>query len=49
MPPADGVGLIDGNGLRWWGVPGVGYLVRTEDRPRLLCISDSSDVLVENL
>merc|ERR1712232_1008885 len=31
-------GTLDGNGARWWGVPGIGYLYRGEDRPRLLRI-----------
>ncbi len=38
-PPASGAGVLDGQGQRWWGVPGVGYLVRGEDRPRLLHIN----------
>jgi len=48
-PPSDGAGLIDGRGGRWWGVPGIGYLVRGEDRPRLLRLTNPHSVLVENL
>jgi len=29
------VGTLDGQGERWWGLPGIGYLVREENRPRL--------------
>ncbi len=32
-----------------WGFPGIGYLVRTEDRPRLLHISNSNNVIVEGI
>jgi polygalacturonase len=46
---ANGVGLIDGKGQKWWGIPGVGYLMRQENRPRLLHITNSKDVLVENI
>jgi hypothetical protein len=46
---SSGVGLVDGQGERWWGVPGVGYLVRGEDRPRLLNIANSKNLLVEKL
>jgi polygalacturonase len=45
----DGTGTLDGNGNKWWGIPGIGYLVRGEDRPRLLHIASSKDVLVEHL
>ena len=42
-------GRLDGAGAKWWGVPGIGYLVRSENRPRLLKISDSADILLEHL
>lgn len=45
----EGGSLIDGNGATWWGFPGIGYLLIGENRPRLLTISNSQDVLVENL
>jgi len=44
-----GVGVLDGKGETWWGVPGIGYLVRGENRPRLFNIQDSKDILVENI
>eukprot|EP00947_MAST-08B_sp_MAST-8B-sp1_P003770 g3770.t1 len=40
---------IFGSGQSWWGLPGIGYLERQENRPRMLKISDSKDVLVERL
>ena len=42
-------GTLDGSGAKWWGIPGIGYLQRQENRPRLLVISHSSDILVERL
>jgi len=42
-------GELDGEGAKWWGLPGIGYLVRGEDRPRLLKVSNSRDVVVEHL
>ena len=30
---SSGVGTLDGNGAKWWGVPGVGYLTRGKNRP----------------
>ncbi len=44
-----GSGVLDGAGQKWWGVPGVGYLVREENRPRLLHVERGSHVLVENI
>lgn len=46
---SSGQGLLDGNGPTWWGLPGVGYLEIGENRPRLLHIEDSHDVLVERI
>lgn len=46
---SSGMGLFEGNGAIWWGIPGVGYLVRGENRPRMLNIENSKDVLVENV
>jgi len=46
---SSGKGLIDGNGETWWGIPLVGYLVRGENRPRLLNIGNSQQILIENL
>jgi polygalacturonase len=42
-------GTIDGSGSKWWGFPGIGYLLREENRPRLMHIKDSSDIVVERL
>ena len=45
---ADGSkGVIDGSGANWWGL--VEYLLIGENRPRLLSIYNSSNLLVENL
>jgi polygalacturonase len=42
-------GLLDGSGGKWWGIPGIGYLLRTENRPRLLAVDNSKSILIENL
>jgi len=42
-------GMLNGAGSKWWGVPGIGYLLREENRPRLLKIESGKDILVENL
>ena len=45
-----GVGTFEGRGQKWWGIPGLGYLKRTEDRPRIFNIeSGSKDIVFENL
>jgi polygalacturonase len=41
------VGLLDGQGEAWWGL--VGYYEYLENRPRMLSIGDSFDILIENL
>ncbi|CAF4299247.1 unnamed protein product, partial [Adineta steineri] len=41
----DSKGIIDGSGRHWWGV--VEYLLN--DRPRLLVIYNSTNLLIENL
>jgi hypothetical protein len=46
---SSGTGLIDGNGEKWWGVPGLGYIIRGENRPRLFNVGNSSQILVENI
>jgi len=46
---SSGVGTLEGNGQTWWGIPGIGYLVRGENRPKLLTMRNSKNVLVENL
>lgn len=46
---SSGAGTLNGNGAVWWGVPGLGYVVRGENRPKLLEIGYSNNILVENL
>lgn len=48
-PPADGRGVLNGQGGRWWGVPGIGYAVRGENRPRLLHLHAAARTVVERL
>jgi polygalacturonase len=43
------VGTLNGNGHRWWGLPGIGYLHYTENRPRLFNVESSFSILVENI
>lgn len=42
-------GILDGNGLRWWGLPGIGYLHYTENRPRLFHVENGVNLLIENI
>lgn len=35
-------GTFDGAGKRWWGIPGIGYLVKGEHRPRLFTMDYSN-------
>tara|TARA_B110000091_G_C13754831_1_gene449404 strand:+ start:60 stop:1445 length:1386 start_codon:yes stop_codon:yes gene_type:complete len=46
---ANGIGLIDGKGATWWGIPGVGYLERGENRPRLINMDNCRRVKVERI
>jgi len=46
---ASGKGTLNGKGAKWWGIPGIGYLIRKENRPRLMNINNGTDILVENL
>lgn len=46
---SSGTGLLDGNGAKWWGIPGIGYLQRGKNRPPLMTINDARDFLLENL
>jgi len=46
---SSGTGLLDGQGKKWWGFPGIGYLTRGENRPRLLESNGGTDLLVENI
>ncbi|CAF3503781.1 unnamed protein product [Rotaria sp. Silwood1] len=45
--PSGNKGVIDGSGENWWGL--VEYLLIGENRPRLLSIYNSTNLLVENL
>eukprot|EP00658_Telonema_sp_P-2_P060320 TRINITY_DN49267_c0_g1_i1.p1 TRINITY_DN49267_c0_g1~~TRINITY_DN49267_c0_g1_i1.p1 ORF type:complete len:461 (-),score=57.61 TRINITY_DN49267_c0_g1_i1:259-1641(-) len=42
---SSGQGTLNGNGQAWWGY--IKYLIRGENRPRLLSIVNGTDVLVE--
>ena len=42
-------GVLDGGGRAWWSVPGIGYLMHVEHRPRLLTVANSSGILIERL
>ena len=44
-----GGGTIDGSGLNWWGFPGIGYLVRKENRPRLMVMDDAKAITIEHI
>ena len=47
---ANGAGMIDGKGQKWWGIPGVGYLERGENRPRLIHLDGPSrNVKIERI
>lgn len=46
---SSGTGTFDGNGAAWWGIPGIGYLVRGKDRPPLLVVDYANDFLLENM
>ena len=46
---SSGQGELDGNGKKWWGTPGIGYLERGENRPRLFHVAFGENILVENL
>jgi len=46
---SSGTGTLDGNGATWWGLPGVGYVIHLENRPRMMRLDDSSNILFENI
>jgi len=46
---SSGKGTLDGRGKKWWGLPGIGYLERQENRPRLLTLNSPKNVKVENI
>jgi hypothetical protein len=41
-------GVMDGNGAKWWGIPGVGYLERGKNRPPLLSVDTASEFVLEH-
>jgi len=45
---SSGIGSLDGQGATWWGIPGIGYLLRGENRPRLIEVKGGRDLLFEN-
>jgi len=45
--PLGNKGVIDGSGIHWWGL--AEYLLIGENRPRLLSIYNSTNLLVENI
>ena len=46
---SNGTGTLDGNGATWWGIPGVGYLLRGKNRPPLIHIGNATDFLFEHI
>ena len=46
---SSGTGTLDGNGATWWGLPGAGYVIHLENRPRMMRLYDSSNILFENI
>merc|ERR1711970_1202420 len=43
-----GTGTMDGQGATWWGIPGIGYLLRGENRPILMAIRGGRNLLFEH-
>lgn len=43
-----GTGTMDGQGATWWGIPGIGYLLRGENRPILMTIRGGRNLLFEH-
>jgi hypothetical protein len=46
---SSGLGTINGKGGKWWGIPGIGYLVHQENRPRLISADNAKGCLFENI
>ena len=46
---SSGLALWDGKGSTWWGIPGIGYLQRQENRPRMIALGGSKNILFENI
>jgi len=47
--PAGNFGTFDGQGAKWWGVPGIGYLELGENRPRLMHLFGGKNLLFEKI
>ena len=46
---SSGAGILNGNGAAWWGLPGIGYLLRGKNRPPMMNIDDATDFLLEKI
>jgi polygalacturonase len=46
---SSGMGTLNGNGAKWWGIPGIGYLLRGKNRPPLMSMTRISELVVEKL
>lgn len=46
---SSGVGTLNGNGAKWWGIPGLGYLWRGTHRPPLISMTNISQLVFEHL
>lgn len=46
---SNGTGTFDGNGAAWWGIPGIGYLVRGKNRPPMLAVRYATDFVLEHI
>ena len=46
---SNGVGTLDGNGERWWGVPGIGFLVwaALREYPDIMSASEGGREVME--
>ena len=46
---SSGTGTLDGKGGKWWGIPGIGYLIRGKDRPPLMAVNNATDFVLEHI
>eukprot|EP00729_Bicosta_minor_P008800 gene8800-34626_t len=44
-----GTGTLDGQGNKWWGIPGVGYLARGKNRPPIMHVINATGFILEHL
>ena len=44
-----GTGTLDGQGNKWWGIPGIGYLTRGKNRPPLMDVTNASGFILEHI